>query len=225
MLQTSLVRKALHSSFRVRSSSLVCGSWPSPLRFSTSSSKHDSTAPKRSRQIPSALLITGVAGVLLGFGLANTPAFASSPTPRPKAKFGTPEDFEAAIRDLQSAFSTTPKQVSTDPDDLYTHGYSPNALHPGITHSVVIYPESTEDVVKIVKIATQYRMPITPYSGATSLEGQYRGVSKSKPSSSAKLIICDQHPGGGICVDMSNMDRVIAVHGKLLYYLLLPKVT
>jgi len=187
MLQTGLVRKAFPSSFRVRSCSLVCGSWPSPRRFSTSSSKHDSTAPKIPRQIPSTLLITGVAGVLLGFGLANTPAFASSPT-RPKAKFGTPEDFEAAIRDLRLAFSSTPSQVSTDPDDLYTHGSSPNALHPGITHSVVVYPESTEEVVKIVKIATQYRMPITPYSGATSLEGQYRGVSKLKLSSSAKLI-------------------------------------
>lgn len=43
-------------------------------------------------------------------------------------------------------------------------------------HSVVVYPESTEDVVKIVKIATKYRTPITAYSGATSLEGHYRGV-------------------------------------------------
>jgi D-lactate dehydrogenase (cytochrome) len=43
-------------------------------------------------------------------------------------------------------------------------------------HSVVVYPTSTEDVVKIVKIATKHRMPVTPYSGATSLEGHYRGV-------------------------------------------------
>ena len=43
-------------------------------------------------------------------------------------------------------------------------------------HSVVVYPSSTEDVVKIVKIATKHRMPVTPYSGATSLEGHYRGV-------------------------------------------------
>ena len=46
-------------------------------------------------------------------------------------------------------------------------------------HSVVVYPESTEDVVKIVKIATKYRMPVVPYSGATSLEGHFRGVSLS----------------------------------------------
>lgn len=45
-----------------------------------------------------------------------------------------------------------------------------------MTHSVVVYPESTEDVVKVVKIATKYRVPITAYSGATSLEGHCRGV-------------------------------------------------
>ncbi|KAF8958768.1 hypothetical protein BDZ97DRAFT_1668028 [Flammula alnicola] len=42
--------------------------------------------------------------------------------------------------------------------------------------SVIVYPSSTEDVVEVVKIATKYKVPITVYSGATSLEGQYRGV-------------------------------------------------
>ena len=42
--------------------------------------------------------------------------------------------------------------------------------------SVVVYPESTEDVVKVVKIANRYKMPITPYSGGTSLEGNFRSV-------------------------------------------------
>ena len=41
---------------------------------------------------------------------------------------------------------------------------------------MVVFPQSTEDVVKIVKIANQYRMPVIPYSGATSLEGHYRAV-------------------------------------------------
>jgi len=44
-------------------------------------------------------------------------------------------------------------------------------------HTVVVHPESTEDVVKIVKIAVKYRMPITPYSGGSSLEGSFRAVS------------------------------------------------
>jgi D-lactate dehydrogenase (cytochrome) len=47
-------------------------------------------------------------------------------------------------------------------------------------HDVVVFPRSTEDVVKIVKVAIKYRMPITPYSGGTSLEGHTRGVGFSR---------------------------------------------
>ncbi len=43
--------------------------------------------------------------------------------------------------------------------------------------SVVVYPMTTEDVVKIVKIAVKYRMPVVAYSGASSLEGHYVPVS------------------------------------------------
>ena len=43
--------------------------------------------------------------------------------------------------------------------------------------SVVVFPTSTEDVVKIVKIAVKYRMPVVPFSGGTSLEGHYLAVS------------------------------------------------
>jgi len=39
-----------------------------------------------------------------------------------------------------------------------------------------VRPKSTEDVVKIVNIAKKYRVPIVPYSGATSLEGHFSGV-------------------------------------------------
>ena len=37
--------------------------------------------------------------------------------------------------------------------------------------------EIKEDVVKVVNIARKYRIPIVAYSGATSLEGHYSGVS------------------------------------------------
>lgn len=66
----------------------------------------------------------------------------------------------------------------------------------GTVHSVVVYPLSTEDVVQIVKIATNFKMPIVPYSGGTSLEGHTRG-----------------HANGGICVDMSRMDRILEING------------
>ena len=60
-----------------------------------------------------------------------------------------------------------------------------------------MYPLSTEDVVKIVNVAKMYKMPIIPYSGGTSLEGHTRG-----------------HSSGGICVDLSRMDRILQINGK-----------
>lgn len=66
-----------------------------------------------------------------------------------------------------------------------------------MTHSVVVYPGSTEDVVKIMKVATKYRMPVVPYSGGTSLEGHFAGIK-----------------GGCICVDLSNMNQILEIHGE-----------
>ena len=59
---------------------------------------------------------------------------------------------------------------------------------------VVCYSHSTSDVALIVTLANQYRVPVTPFSGGTSLEGH---------------ITC---PFGGICIDLSRMDKVVEVH-------------
>ncbi|KAJ3866721.1 FAD-linked oxidase-like protein [Lentinula novae-zelandiae] len=119
---------------------------------------------------------------------------ATKPRSPTKPKYGSPEDFGKAIEELKRTF-TDEDIVSTDPEDVYNHGFSVNDYHPGISHSVVVYPSTTEDVVKIVKIATKYRMPITAYSGATSLEGQFRGFST-----------------GGICIDMSQMNHILEIN-------------
>lgn len=42
--------------------------------------------------------------------------------------------------------------------------------------SVVVYPSLAEDLVKIVQIATIYKVPITVYSGAVILERHDRVV-------------------------------------------------
>lgn len=131
--------------------------------------------------------------------------FYGPPSQRTKADekpvpqgYGSPRDFELAIESLEMELSHLGEDgVSTNPDDLHAHGFSVNDYHEGVAHTVVVYPQSTDDVVKIVQIATNYRMPITPYSGATSLEGHFRG-----------------HQVGGICVDMSRMDKIIEIHAE-----------
>lgn len=50
-------------------------------------------------------------------------------------------------------------------------------LDSGAGHTVVVWPMSTEDVVKIVNISRENLVPITAYGGATSLEGQSTYVS------------------------------------------------
>ncbi|KAJ7320844.1 FAD-linked oxidase-like protein [Mycena albidolilacea] len=140
-------------------------------------------------------LVTGICGIAIGFGAAQfLPRTKASEIPH-KPVYGTVTDFDHAIEDMKHIFSTRLGVISTDPDDLKLHGLSTNTYHTGVDHSVVVYPESTEDVVKIVKIANQYKMPITPYSGATSLEGQFIG-----------------HPGGGICMDMTGMNKILEIH-------------
>ncbi|KAG8918685.1 hypothetical protein FRC00_012192, partial [Tulasnella sp. 408] len=118
-------------------------------------------------------LAVGVAiGVAGGLYLFDRPSPAE--TTSLFGKFGTPDDFKAAIAELNSTLASN--KVSTDPDVVKGHGFSANSYHPAIAHSVVIFPESTEDVVAVMKIATKYRMPVVAYSGGTSVEGHFSGV-------------------------------------------------
>ena len=58
----------------------------------------------------------------------------------------------------------------------------------------MVYVESTEDIATVMKLAYEHRIPVTPFSGGTSLEGH---------------ITC---PYAGICIDLSRMDKILEVH-------------
>lgn len=146
------------------------------------------------------LALTVLASGLIGFGLARSGLWNSGINyAKNGTGYGSPEDFQKAIRELHEAFDPEEAApgdlVTTNPDVLYDHGFSTLIHHEGMTHSVVVFPRSTEDVVKIVNVATKYKMPVIPYSGATNLEGHTRGT-----------------PIGGICIDMSNMDKILEIH-------------
>ncbi|KAJ6629453.1 FAD-linked oxidase-like protein [Mycena sp. CBHHK59/15] len=132
-------------------------------------------------------------GAVGGYSIARSTDVPLVPTA--KSEYGTPEEFERAIEELRHTFSHDNSAVSTDPMDLAIHGESPYDHHDAMNHTVIVYPQSTEDVVKIVKIANKFRMPVVPYSGATSLEGQVGGCT-----------------GGAICVDLSRMDAILEIH-------------
>lgn len=82
--------------------------------------------------------------------------------------------------------------ISTDPDDLHAHGYSEwSTTNPEGLPVAVAYPRSTEQVSTIARICHKYRVPIIPYSGGSSLEGNFSA------------------PYGGISVDFAYMDKII----------------
>ncbi|KAL4063781.1 FAD-linked oxidase-like protein [Scleroderma citrinum] len=103
-------------------------------------------------------------------------------------------DFPGAIDALQKEFPD-PAMVSTDPRELYAYAQSSYSQAPGLPHTVVVHVQSTEDVVKVVNTSRKHLVPIVPYSGGTSLEGNL-----SAP------------PSGSICVDLSAMNKILAIN-------------
>lgn len=62
--------------------------------------------------------------------------------------------------------------------------------------TAVLFPQTTAEVVAAVKIADEHGVPIVPFGAGTSLEGQVNA------------------PLGGISIDFSRMDQVIAVNAE-----------
>ncbi|KAK3693773.1 hypothetical protein B0T22DRAFT_368923 [Podospora appendiculata] len=110
--------------------------------------------------------------------------------------FPTPK--YASLHDMELALDEIRKQlggddiISTDPDDLHAHGYSEwSTTNPEGLPVAVAYPRSTEQVSTIARVCQKYRVPIIPYSGGSSLEGNFSA------------------PFGGISVDFAYMDQIV----------------
>ena len=95
--------------------------------------------------------------------------------------------FVAALRQLVG------ERVVTSIAVREQHGRD-ESYHPGHAPDAVVYARSTEEVAAVVRLCAQGRVPVVAYGAGSSLEGHVAAVH------------------GGVSINLSQMDAVIAVH-------------
>lgn len=75
------------------------------------------------------------------------------------------------------------------------HGRDESSYDP-MPPDAVVFAQSTEEVATTVKLCNHHRVPIIPYGAGTSLEGHVLALQ------------------GGITIDLSQMNRMIAIHAE-----------
>ena len=110
---------------------------------------------------------------------------APPPVPAPLAA----ARLAAAIAELKARFGD---RASTT-DAIRAHHGRDESRHEARAPDVVVFPETTEEVAEIARIATRHRVPIVPFGAGSGLEGGAIPVE------------------GGISLDTSRLDRIIEV--------------
>ncbi|GAB7353227.1 hypothetical protein MBLNU459_g3745t2 [Dothideomycetes sp. NU459] len=160
--------------------------------------------------VPLVLATGAVAGYLFG---RQTPAppLPNSTLPlseaQPPQHNTAPTNLEAAWADFRDIVGQ--ENVSTEAADLTSHSGSEWSSHPALPDDrpfCVVRPASTEEVSEIMKVCHRRKIPVTAYSGGTSLEGHFAATR------------------GGICVDFSRMDKILALHKSDLDVVVQPAV-
>ncbi|KAH7079907.1 D-lactate dehydrogenase mitochondrial precursor [Paraphoma chrysanthemicola] len=116
-------------------------------------------------------------------------------------------NMEAAWTDFRDIVGK--ENITLDKHDLESHAgssWSSHPAEPGDVPFCVIRPESTLEVSAIMKICHERKIPVTPYSGGTSLEGHFAATK------------------GGVCIDFSRMDKILKLHKDDLDVVVQPAV-
>ncbi len=98
------------------------------------------------------------------------------------------------------------EHVTTDPDKIAFYGRD-QSFSPDRRPHCIVFPENTDEVQAVVKLAGEHRLPVVPRSSAVSLYGA------AIPSE------------GGILVDLKRMNRIIEVNERNWYAVIEPGVT
>jgi len=114
-----------------------------------------------------------------------------------------PRAVEAVIRALAAAFGN---RLVTSLAVRQQHGNTFTWI-PNQPPDAVVFPKSAAEVQQIVGICVAHRVPIIAFGVGSSLEGHVNA------------------PRGGICIDLRDLNRVLAVHAEDLDCVVEPGVT
>jgi D-lactate dehydrogenase (cytochrome) len=98
----------------------------------------------------------------------------------------------ASLRDLCAAALGDPRRVSDGESERDLHA-ADLTFHRPVPPEVVVYPQTTAEVARILALAHEQRIPVTPFGAGSSLEGHVIPVA------------------GGISLDLTRMDRILAL--------------
>jgi D-lactate dehydrogenase (cytochrome) len=125
----------------------------------------------------------------------------TAPQSLPQPAFG---GVDAAFLDqLRALFG---ERLSTAAAVREQHGRD-ESYHAGCPPDAVVQPQATAEVSALLRLCSAHRVPVVPYGAGTSLEGHIAALH------------------GGVCIDLSAMNRVLAVHEADLDAAVQPGVT
>ena len=114
-----------------------------------------------------------------------------------------PARTDALLAELRARFDN---RLSTAVAVREQHGRD-ESYHRVMPPDAVVFAQSTEDVRDIVLICRKHKAPVIPFGSGTSLEGQVAALK------------------GGVCIDLSQMNRIVAVNAQDLDCTVEPGVT
>jgi len=97
---------------------------------------------------------------------------------------------EKILKELRLILGNEGVSTGQSVRELHSHDES---FHTPVLPDVVVFPKNTDDVSRVVRLAYDNDIPITPWGVGTSLEGNPIPVQK------------------GICMDFQGMDKVLAI--------------
>ncbi len=97
-------------------------------------------------------------------------------------------------------------RLQTGADIRRQHAHTTTYI-PNQAPDAVLFTESAQDVQDVVRVCADHIVPVIPFGAGTSLEGHLNA------------------PGGGISIDLSRMNKLLAVHAEDLDCVIEPGIT